>query len=141
MALNWDITKCENIPADWREPNPDYDANDPTSKPDQWTDEGWAIVQKAIWSTLITNHGWELTEANAATFYSRQYLWSQMHDETALTPEQVHALIGLSTNVSPMADQTWRGRYIKAYEEEKRRGFFKKSGIDPKVNKPVKAAR
>lgn len=143
MSLNWDISNCKNIPADWREPNPDYDPTDEDSdaQPDQWTDDAWHIINRAIWATIMTNHGWELTEANAATFYSRHYLWARMHGEEPFTMEQVVALIGLRTNVGPMADQTWRTKYIKHYETEKRKAFLYKSGIDSSKDKPVKASR
>lgn len=143
MGLSWDISKCKNIPADWREPNPDFDPTDEDTdaKPDQWTDEAWAKIQRAIWQTMAVDTGWELTEANAATFYARHVIWSKIHDEEPLSEMDVYHLIGLSTNVAPVADQTWRNRVVKNMEDELRSRFFARTPLDKSVNKPVKASR
>ena len=101
MALNWDITKCNNMEA-------------------LQSDTEWPVTNAVIWSTLAVEIG-DLTEKTVNEFYARVKLWETVNGALTytkdgadyfITLEDLRKRIGLSTNVSNLP----RGKWLKRIE-------------------------
>lgn len=85
-----------------------------------------AATQSLIWATIVLDMG-EITEANAGEFYARIVVWSKLvgwfwvmwdgHDYV-VTPEDIVAHIGLTTNVRTRTRHQWYARMINPLLEE-----------------------
>lgn len=93
MALNWDITKCNEMV-------------------ELQSETEWPITNAIIWYTIGVDLG-EITDKNVGEFYARVKLWEAIQgatlkmykgdnktDDTYLSFEDVRKRIGLITNVS-----------------------------------------
>jgi hypothetical protein len=113
MALNWDITNCNN-----------YEAL-------QVEEYGeWSITNALIWLTIGVDMG-QITETNIGEFYARTKVWELItgaiinkENETTkewepyfLTFSDIHKRIGLLTNVSNESITKWFKRIEKVNKE------------------------
>ena len=119
MALQWDLTKCENAE-------------------ELRSDKEWPVTDAIIWYTMFTNTGWEITEDNAAEFYARIHFFEKVFGtalshagedvgsvDRFITPEDVHKRIGLKVNVGPMVRRTWIAQKTKRFFEGAIRDYNK----------------
>lgn len=121
MALNWDITECERLP---REPNEDGEL--------VVTAEFQPVLHAGIWRMMATDLGWQLTEKNAGEFYVRSKIWEGLHGDRVLTWPDVHRLVGLRVNISPLTRTKWMA--LVKEEMDRLAGSYARqvAGIDEK---------
>lgn len=114
MALTWDLSKIENskelcyvaVEGETLENGEQAYRLNP-------------VTEALIWLTMITDIGWEITEANAPEFYARIWIFERINgnilsgpaEDTAITERDVWQHIGLSTNV---AEKT-RAQFLKKH--------------------------
>ena len=103
MALNWNITNCNNYQALQIEETGE-----------------WSVTNALIWLTIGVDMG-QITETNIGEFYARTKVWelvtgamiNKQNEETKewepyfLTFSDTHKRIGLSTNVSYESITKW----------------------------------
>lgn len=78
-------------------------------------------VYSVIWSTIAVQIG-TITEDNADEFYDRYSYWNRLmfgpDEELPFTREDVHLLVGLSTNVFPdLTHEEWLDRLFRFHKE------------------------
>jgi len=118
MSLSWDITKCDRIP---RDPLPaDYEGEEQIGPV---TDEFWPVVNHTIWRMLAVGMGWKLTDENKREFYLRSRAYALLTGDRDITPEEVHQMVGLHVNVSPVTKAAWRKRMLDERDRENGRAF------------------
>lgn len=100
MSLNYDLTRV----------------SDETKARDDYN----TLADRFIWSTMATDMG-EITAANEAEFYARVAIWeasANIDTEERTIPEQVHAFIGLRTNVATKPYAGWSARIMRNRRDE-----------------------
>jgi hypothetical protein len=130
MALHWDVSKVKNYETLCFRTLSEGEAD-----PNQGTKAG-DRVETSLTRTLVfgcMNVGLgTITERNWRTWYARFHLFEKLNgaflsrriegtdkwESRYVTPEEVHAHIGLSTNVSKESDAAWRKRIVASFARD-----------------------
>lgn len=122
MSLDWDLTKIKNYKELCWEKNEDDTS---TLNP---------VTESLIWLTMGIGIG-KITEDNASEVYCRVAMYEKLFGtmlsywkdgekvSVAITPEDIHSHIGLSTNVGKETDAAWRKRTIQNFVREQKNKF------------------
>lgn len=106
MSLNYDLSKIKDYETVCWIPDLEHPSRDKMMNP---------VTEQIIFSCLSTGIG-EITEANWEEWWVREWIWNKAHGYAMhLTPDNVKAHIGLTTNVFPKESQTkWNKKIIEA---------------------------
>lgn len=132
MALTWDVGKIHDYKNVTTVIAPEDDPSIGVKK----GQELWSpVTTSLVWLTIATGIG-EITKDNADEVYARVALVERLHGaylirdgkERYITPEEVHAHIGLVTNVFPTET---RAKFLKRqagnYLDDKQKQYAKQA--------------